>query len=74
MDGELVETLELLTVIDKHGPEWPVAAPPRWGPNETWDAINREVRAGNLRDAGSLTEQGRRYLLEVRARQRLPPA
>ena len=68
-----IGSYELLALIDREGPRWPATTPASWGPNETWDAIRREVSAGNLRDAETLTEQGRRFVLEVRAQQRLPP-
>ena len=69
-----ISTYELLTLISREGAGWPAATPASWGPNETWDAIHREIRAGYLEDAQNLTEQGHRYLLDTRAQQRLPPS
>ena len=70
-DGALAPTtFELLSVIDKHGTQWP-AALTGYGLDAVGDAIDREIRAGNLRAGAALTEQGRRWLIDVRARRRL---
>jgi hypothetical protein len=68
-----VPTWDLLGAIDAHGPSWP-AAMDGWGVESVGEAISREILAGNLRDGATLTEQGRRWLVDAKARRRLPPA
>lgn len=56
-----ISTTELLTAVNDLGPSWPV----RFGGYELVDvseALDRELIAGNLRNATTITDQGRRVL------------
>ncbi|MGH3745412.1 MAG: hypothetical protein ACRDTP_11180 [Mycobacteriales bacterium] len=58
-----ISTSELLTAVVELGPNWPT----RFGDHEIVDvneAVDRELIAGNLVDAVTLTAQGERLLHE----------
>lgn len=60
-----ISTTELLTAVADLGPNWPA----RFGDYEIADvneALDRELLAGNLLDAITLTDQGRQTLPDTR--------